>query len=117
MRDFRKLEIWKRSFGLVVKVYQLTNQLPTKEQFGLTSQVNRAAVSIPSNIAEGCGRSSNADLNRFIDMAVGSSFEVETQLMLIKEIYGTAGTLELLSEINELQKMMNSFKTYLKDRG
>lgn len=114
MRNFRELEIWKRSFTLVVDVYKLTNQLPVKEQFGLTSQVNRAAVSIPSNIAEGCGRSSSADLNRFIDMAVGSSFEVETQLMLIEEIYGIPGTSKLLDEINELQKMMNGFKGYLK---
>lgn len=115
MRDFRTLEIWKRSYSLVKNVYKLTNQLPSKELYGLVSQINRASVSIPSNIAEGCGRRTNADLSRLIDIAVGSSFEVETQLMLVADIYKIKGTVVLIKELNELQKMMNSYKKYLKN--
>ena len=117
MRDFRKLDIWKRSFDLVIKLYQLTKQLPDSEKYGLASQITRAAVSIPSNIAEGCGRSSNIDLARFINISLGSSFELETQIMLVKEIYGIEDSAELLEEINELQRMMNGFKTYLKSKS
>lgn len=87
MKDFRKLEIWKKGMDIAKQVYALTSLLPQKEKFGLTSQMNRCSISIPSNIAEGCSRNSDIELKRFIEIAMGSAFELETQLLLTKEIY------------------------------
>ncbi len=98
---------------IVKQVYTLTNQLPKKEQFGLTSQINRCAVSIPSNIAEGCSRSSDRELKRFIEIALGSAFELETQLMITQDIYRIE-VAALLDEVNQIQKMMNAYHSRLK---
>jgi len=83
MRDFRKLEIWKDSIQLVEEVYSITRKFPDTEKFGLTSQMNRSAISIPYNIAEGCSRSSIIEFSRFLEIALGSSFELETQLEIV----------------------------------
>ena len=82
MHNFKKLEIWKRSVGLVTEVYVLTQKYPKEEIFGLTAQTRRAATSIPLNISEGSAKSSNKDFSRFLEMAVGSSFELETALIV-----------------------------------
>ena len=103
MKDFRKLDIWKRGLKLVKQVYVLTNKLPQKEQFGLVSQMNRCAVSIPSNIAEGCSRSSALELARFIEIALGSAFELETQIIIVSEVYQIE-VIELLDSLSQLQK-------------
>lgn len=113
MRKFRKLEIWKRSFELVKVVYKLCNDLPESEKYGLVSQVKRCSVSIPSNIAEGCGRVTNTDLNRFIAIAIGSTFELESQLLLISDLFNTDIS-SALQELNEIQKMLNGFSKSLK---
>jgi len=84
-----------------------------KEQFCLISQMNRCSVSIPSNIAEGCSRNSDIELKRFIEIAIGSSFELETQLLLAKEIYQKEDV-SLFDELNRLQKMMNAYHLKLK---
>jgi len=86
MRDFRKLEIWKNGIELVKQVYQLSSKLPSEEKFGLRSQITRAAVSVPSNIAEGCSRNSEVEFKRFLEIATGSLFEVETQLIITQEL-------------------------------
>ena len=86
MRNFRTLEIWKNGIELVKQVYVLSEQLPSEEKFGLRSQVTRAAVSIPSNIAEGCSRNSDIEFKRFLEIAMGSLFEVETQLIISEEL-------------------------------
>jgi four helix bundle protein len=86
MRNFRELEIWKKSIQFVKLIYQLTEFFPEKERYGLTSQLQRAAVSIASNIAEGCSRNSEKEFIRFLESAMGSSFEIETQLIIAKEI-------------------------------
>ncbi|NCD43396.1 MAG: four helix bundle protein [Bacteroidia bacterium] len=117
MRNFRELEIWKRSFDLVIRIYKITRLLPSDEKFCLVSQINRSAISIPSNIAEGCGRNTNSDLCRFVDIALGSSFELETQLLLTKELYAIEEISGVVSELHEIQKMMNSFKKYLKPKA
>ena len=93
MRDFRKLEIWQNGMIIVKGVYQLAAQLPPEEKYGLRSQVTRSAVSVPSNIAEGCSRNSEIEFKRFLEIAIGSLFELETQLMLIND-------LKLISEID-----------------
>lgn len=113
MKDFRKLMIWEKGMELVKQVYALTASLPQKEQFGLISQMNRCAVSVPSNIAEGCSRNSDIELKRFIEIAIGSSFELETQLLLTKEIYHKEEP-TLFENLNRLQKMMNAYHSKLK---
>lgn len=80
MRDFRKLDVWMQALLFVKKVYDITHTFPQKEQYGLVSQMNRCAVSMPSNIAEGCSRKTSADFSRFLEIALGSSFELETQV-------------------------------------
>src|SRR5680860_607412 len=110
MRNFRDLAIWQRSFAFVKEVYLLTNKLPAVEVYGLKSQMKRAAVSIPSNIAEGCGRNSDVDLNRFLSIAMGSAYELETQLLLTNDMYKTPGIDILLNEVNELQRMIAGYK-------
>ena len=80
MKDYRELVVWQKSIQLVKEVYLLTNLLPKEELFGLSSQLRRAAVSVPSNIAEGYGRNSRQDYLRFLNIARGSTYEVETQI-------------------------------------
>ena len=103
MRNFRKLDIWKKGFQIAVNGFRITKNFPPQERFGLTIQITKAGVSIPSNIAEGCGRSTDKDCKRFLDNSMGSAFEMETQLLISKTLgYGdlelTAITLVLLSE-------------------
>lgn len=92
-------------------IYKITNGFPNEEKYGLTSQIRRCAVSIPSNIAEGSSRNSNKEFARFLSISIGSSFELETQLMLSKELNFISesdfNSLEI--NLNEIQKMLNSF--------
>ncbi len=83
---FRDLEVWRVSMDLVVKVYEITREFPKSEQFGLASQLQRSAVSIPSNIAEGSGRGTRKDFAHFLDQARGSLFEVITQLEICRSL-------------------------------
>ena len=82
IKNFKNLSIWQRSRSLVKVIYLATNDFLKDKIFGLTAQIRRAAISIPSNIAEGCGRNTNKDLSRFLDISIGSICEVETQLYL-----------------------------------
>ena len=91
MHRFKDLKVWQKARELVPLVYSLTNQFPAKERFGLITQINRSAVSIPSNIAEGAGRNSNKEFNNFLGIAIGSSCELETQLIV-------AGDLDYLNQ-------------------
>lgn len=86
MRDYRQLMVWQKAHSLTLSIYTATKLFPREEVFGLTSQLRRAAVSIPSNIAEGAGRQSSADFARFLDMAVASCNEVEYQIFLASEL-------------------------------
>jgi four helix bundle protein len=81
MRDFRKLEFWHLGMELVKLTYQLVKKLPPEEQFGLSFQMRKAVISMPSNIAEGCSRASNKDTSRFFEISIGSAFELETQFL------------------------------------
>jgi len=111
----KDLEAWKLSMSLVVKIYNLTTSLPDFERYGLASQICRAAVSIPSNIAEGCGRNSDKDTVRFLDIALGSSAELETQLLLL-EALGYADTKELQQELDKIIVLIYGLKRYLKQK-
>ena len=98
---------------LTRNVYVLTSELPSDERFGLKSQVNRCAVSIPSNIAEGSGRGTNKDFRRFLDISLGSSYELETQLILTQDLFEIDAT-NVIQELNEVQKMIVGFRRNLK---
>ena len=86
MRNFRKLKIWEQGIVLVKEIYKIAQKLPSDEKFGLKSQITRTAVSVPSNIAEGSSRNSEIEFKRFLEIAMGSLFEVETQLIIIQEL-------------------------------
>lgn len=115
MQNFRALKVWQKGMEVVKMTYQLSALLPASERFGLTSQMRRCAVSIPSNIAEGCGRSSGKDFNHFLDIALGSSFELETQILIMQGQLALADeqVLPILDRINEVQRMLKSFKQKL----
>lgn len=111
MRNFRNLIIWQKSFDLCLKIYELTKLFPSEEKFGLISQLRRAAVSIPSNIAEGAAMSTDAHYCKFLQTAIGSSFEIETQLLISCQIYPflQKSIREIiLPLLIEVQKMLNS---------
>ncbi|NVJ47759.1 MAG: four helix bundle protein [Cytophagia bacterium] len=115
MHKYRELEIWKRAIDLTVDVYALTQRFPEDEKFGLTSQIKRAAVSVPSNIAEGAGRNSNKEFNQFLGISTGSIFEVETQLILAERLNFLSSDQieEVLNRSNELVRMTKSLKSKL----
>ncbi|MFT3754114.1 MAG: four helix bundle protein [Paludibacter sp.] len=115
MHNFKKLDIWIKSMDLASEIYKLTNSFPGIERFGLISQMQRSAVSIPSNIAEGSAKSSNKDFSRFLEMSIGSSFELETQLILATKLnyLESEVSISTQSKINELQKMIIGFKNKL----
>ncbi len=115
MHDFRKLKIWTISMDIVVDVYNLTSLFPKEEKFGLTSQLQRCAVSIPSNVAEGAGRNTNKDFAHFLSIATGSSYELETQLLLSErvKIAEERQILAIIEKLHLVQKMLFRFKNSL----
>lgn len=115
MHNFRKFHIWSDSMILVTKIYKLLENLPRDERFNLISQIKRCAVSIPSNIAEGAGRGSNKDFNRFLAYSTGSSYELETQLLLCIELNLVSKELPtpVLNDLDVLQKKIYNFKKTL----
>jgi four helix bundle protein len=86
MKDFRNLEVWEKAHQLTLAAYEVTLRFPKEEMYGLTSQIRRAATSIPSNIAEGCGRGTDADFARFLQIAMGSASELEYELLLARDL-------------------------------
>lgn len=115
-RDFRKITAWQRAHAMTLRIYQATSGFPGDERFGLVAQIRRACASIPTNVAEGCGRSTNSELARFIDIATGSASEVEYQLLLAKDL----GYLpkdqhtDLSTEIIEIRRMLLAFNKTLR---
>lgn len=115
MHNFRNLEIWRKAMRLNVEIYAITKDFPVKEQFGLTSQIQRSAVSIAANIAEGSAKSSNKDFIRFLEISLGSLFELETEILIANQV-GYVNQLQignLCAMMDELGKMIFSFKTLL----
>jgi four helix bundle protein len=108
MQDYKKLEVWQKAHFLALSVYEVTKVFPKDELFGLTSQVRRACISIPSNIAEGCGRGGNSELCQFLKIALGSANELEYQLILAADLklINTNDHKNLNKQINETKAML-----------
>lgn len=118
-KDFRDLIIWQRAHVLALEIYRVTDGFPGTEQFGLTNQLRRAAVSVPSNIAEGFERNSSKDFSHFLVIARGSLSEIKAQLLLAKDLlYVLPQECDTLcAEATEIHKMLNSFKATLEKKG
>ena len=115
MHNLKELKIWNKAIDLTVEVYKVTADFPQEERYGLTSQIRRSAVSIPSNISEGAGRNSNKEFVQFLGIANGSSYELQTQLIIAKrlELMSEASVSPLLNILDELQKMNYRFQETL----
>ena len=115
MHQFKELKVWQKGRELVKEIYKSTHKFPQDELFGITSQMRRSAVSIPTNIAEGCSRNSDNELNRFLDIANGSAFELETLVILSfdLEFYSQEEFEFFDSKLNEIQKMIFGLKQSL----
>ena len=116
MHRFKNLEIWKISRKFCSEIYKSTDNFPEREKFGITNQMRRAAVSIPANIAEGASRRSNKDFCRFLEITMGSCYELETQLLISNDIgFITNKAVDnLISELNRIILMTSKFITTLK---
>jgi four helix bundle protein len=108
MQDFRNLKVWSKAHAVSLAIYRATEDFPAAERYGLMSQMRRAAVSIAANIAEGCGRSSDADFSRFLHMAMGSASEVEYFLVLARDLKFIPGSTHdsVLGELQETKRML-----------
>jgi four helix bundle protein len=108
MQDFRKLLVWEKSHKLTLSIYNLTHSFPKEEMYGLTSQIRRASSSVPINIAEGCGRGSDADFARFLQIAFGSVSETEYLLLLCFELgyFSENNYMEMTYLVQEIKKML-----------
>jgi four helix bundle protein len=115
MHQFKELLIWKKSRLFCSKIYSITSIFPNEEKFGITNQLRRASVSIPSNIAEGSSRNSNKDFARFLEIAIGSAYEVETQLLISSDLgfINEESTIELTKMLEEIIKMTSRFRATL----
>ncbi|SCY68480.1 four helix bundle protein [Flavobacterium anhuiense] len=117
MKTFRDLLIWQKSMNLVTEIYQITNSFPKEEIYGLSSQIRRSSISIPSNIAEGYGRNGNTELLRFLNISISSLFEMQTQLEISFNLkYITEYQFSKINgESRELERMLSAFIKKLKD--
>lgn len=113
MQPFTELKVWQRSHALVLKLYPLTLAFPAEERYGLTAQLRRAAISVPTNIAEGSKRRNRHDFARFLNIAEGSLAEVEYLLMLSRDLgyVSEATTTPHLAEVTEISRMLHGLRT------
>ena len=111
MKNFRELTVWAKSHSMALDVYKTTSSFPAEEIYGLTSQMRRAGVSIPTNIAEGCGRGSDAELGRFLLISMGSASELEYLILLSKDLnyFDEVEYNDLMEKVTEIKKMLASF--------
>ena len=114
---YKELEVWKEARRLVKEVYKLTSEFPKSELFGLTSQINRSVISIPSNIAEGCVRYSDKDTNKFIDIALGSAAELDTQLIIAQDLGFAVYDKNLISLVDKVTALLQGLKKYINTSG
>ncbi|MFI5186734.1 MAG: four helix bundle protein [Chitinophagales bacterium] len=115
MRNFEELKIWQKGIDIAIKTYQFTDTFPKEDKYAIVQQMTKASVSIPSNIAEGSSRKSEKDYSRFIEISLGSAFDLETQMIIVGKL--NKGNLKLLqelkTEITNEQKMLTGFQQKL----
>lgn len=111
VKDFRQLKVWEKSHLLTLEIYRATKQFPKDELYGLISQIRRAAASIPANIAEGCGKCSDRELARYMQISMGSASELEYHLLLASDLdyLSTNDYQELVNHVIEIKKMLGPF--------
>ena len=116
MKDFRTLKVWEKAHALTLAIYKSTEEFPKQEMYALTNQIQRAAVSIPANIAEGCGKDSDAELKRYFVISMGSASELEYLLLLAHDLgYISDNTYQSMNnELVQTRKMLNAFIQKLK---
>lgn len=112
MQDFKKIFFWKKSYEFSLRIYRETQAFPSDEKYGLTSQLRRAAISIPINIAEGAGRNSNKEFANFLQISIGSASEVECELMFARDLgYLDEDVYSFLDlELKQIRRMMYSYR-------
>lgn len=117
MTNFKNLKTWQKGFTIAVNAFKLTALFPKEEKYSFSAQITRLAVSIPSTIAEGSSRRSNKDYSRFLEIALGSSFELEAHILIAEAInYGDKDLRnEILKDVNEEQKMLMAFMNKIKE--
>lgn len=115
IKRYEDLIAWQQAYEIVIRIYQRTKSFPKEEQYGLTQQIRRAAVSVPSNIAEGFGRHSRPDYLRFLDMARGSAYELQTQMRIAHDL-GYVNDSELMDKIEELERVLNGLIRSLRNK-
>ena len=111
--DHKKLDAWKLSMDMVEKIYKISSGFPNSELYGLTSQIRRSAVSVPSNIAEGAARDSNKEYRRFLNISIGSLSELETQTLIAERLNYISEANMILDDITKLRKIIIGLKKYL----
>ncbi len=111
LKNFKELNVWDKAHKLTLKIYQTTSTFPREELYGLTSQIRRSGASVPTNIAEGCGRNSDAELARFLEISMGSASELEYLLLLTRDLnlLNSSNYTELTNEVIEVKRMLASF--------
>ena len=119
MKDFRNLKVWTNAHQFALNIFNSSKSFPKEEQFGITSQIRRAALSIPTNIAEGCGRGSDSDFARFIQIALGSASEVEYQILFCKELsfIDENSYLKFSKDIVEIKKSLTALLKKLRAKS
>ena len=115
MATHKDLDVWKEAITLVTEIYNLTANFPDSERFGLTSQMRRAAVSVPSNIAEGAARGTNKEYVRFLNISLGSLSEIETQILIFKNLEYISST-KILTDLELIRAKLYKLRTYLKSK-
>ncbi len=113
--NFREIKIWQEALVIVKEVYVFSSNLPKEEKYGITYQINRTAISIPSNIAEGSGHTSYKEFIRFLEIAISSSYELETQLILAEDLFNLPMK-EIIENLHALQNRIGGFTRQIKER-
>ena len=119
MHNFKELKVWKKAVDFAVKIYSVTRSYPNEEKFGLVSQMRRAGVSIPSNIAEGCAKTSPKSFTNSHEVSLGESFELETQVIISERvgILDPKTAREMESDLSEVQRMIMGLKSSLEAKS
>jgi four helix bundle protein len=117
LRNHRDLQVWSKAYSLALELYRASRTFPKEELYGLTSQMRRAAVSVGANLAEGCGRRSNAEMGRFVRIAMGSAAELDHHLLLCKDLgfMADADHRRFLANLTEVRKMLSALLDSITD--